>query len=369
MKVLITGNMGYVGPGVVSQLRKTYPNAELIGFDKGYFAKCLTNPAFLPEVKLDRQILGDVRYFNDSILDGVDSIVYLAAISNDPMGKRFEEITMDVNYRAAINFAKIGKEKGVKTFVYASSCSMYGAADEQAKVETDRLNPLTAYARSKVTAEEKLQLIASKDFSITCLRFATACGYSNRLRLDLVLNDFVAGAVASKRIDILSDGTPWRPLINVLDMARAIDWAVARTSENGSNFLAVNAGSNAWNYQVKELAEVVAEVVKDCKVTVNPDAPPDKRSYNVNFDLFQKLAPDHQPVFDLKSSISGLYENLKTMGFNDPDFRESDLIRLKVLNNLQQKNHLTDNLIWNWEVQKPVNGIYGKQGGQLISVW
>ena len=348
MRIMITGNMGYVGPGVVSQLRKTYPNAELIGYDKGYFAKCLTNTSFLPEVKLNQQIFGDVRQFDDKILEGVDAIIYLAAISNDPMGNKFEEITLDVNYKSAVRFAKAGKEKGAKSFVFASSCSMYGAADDQAKVETDKLNPLTAYARSKVAAEEELAKVAGDGFKITCLRFATACGYSNRLRLDLVLNDFVAGAVTSKKIDILSDGTPWRPLINVLDMARAIDWAVARDPGNGGNFLAVNTGSNEWNYQVKELAEVVAEVVPGCKVTVNPDAPPDKRSYKVNFDLFKKLAPSHQPVYDLKDSIRILYDNLAAMGFNDSDFRESSLIRLKVLNKLQQEGALDEKLQWKW---------------------
>lgn len=348
MKILITGNMGYVGPGVVSQLRKTYPNAELIGYDIAFFAHCLTNPPFLPEGKLNKQIFGDVRYFDPEMLNGIDAIVYLAAISNDPMGNKFEEVTMDVNYRSAIRMAKIGKEKGVRSFVFASSCSVYGATEGSAKVESDTLNPLTAYARSKIATEEELVNVAGDGLTVTCLRFATACGFSNRLRLDLVLNDFVAGAVSSKRIDILSDGTPWRPLINVLDMARAIDWAVARESGNEGEFLAVNAGSNSWNYQVKELAEAVAEVVEGCKVTINQDAPPDKRSYKVNFDLFKKLAPDHQPLFDLKTSISNLFENLKIMGFNDPDFRESSLIRLKVLNKLQEQNLVDDNLSWKW---------------------
>lgn len=348
MKILITGNMGYVGPGVASQLRETYPNAELIGFDAGYFANYLTNPPFLPEVKLNQQIFGDVRNFNKDILNDVDGIVYLAAISNDPMGNKFEKITMDVNYKAAIEIAKAGKEKGVRTFVYASSCSVYGAADDNAKIESDTLNPLTAYARSKIAAEKELETIAGNNFTVTCLRFATACGYSNRLRLDLVVNDFVAGAVASKRIDILSDGSPWRPLINVLDMARAIDWAIARKPELGGDFLAVNTGSNEWNYQVKELAEVVAEVVEGCKVTVNADAPPDKRSYKVNFDLFKKLAPMHQPVYSLKPTIKALYENLNEMGFNDPNFRESYLIRLNIINQLNQKNILDNSLNWNW---------------------
>ncbi len=347
MKVLITGNMGYVGPGVVSQLRESYPKAELIGFDTGFFAHCLTNSPFLPELKLNQQIIGDVRNFNPDMLNGVDAIVYLAAISNDPMGNRFEEVTLDINYISAIEMAKVGKDKGVKSFVFASSCSVYGEADDFAKVESDRLNPLTAYARSKIAAEQNLEEIADSSFTVTCLRFATACGFSHRLRLDLVVNDFVAGAVTSKRIDILSDGTPWRPLINVLDMARAIDWAVLRKAENGGNFLAVNTGTNEWNYQVKELAEVVAEVVDGCKVTVNPDAPPDKRSYKVNFDLFKKLAPNHQPVFQLKPTIKILVENLTEMGFNDANFRKSALMRLNVISNLIQQNELDNNLTWN----------------------
>ena len=348
MKILITGNMGYVGPGVVSQLRETYPDAELIGFDTGYFAKCLTNPLYLPENKLSKQVFGDVRNFPPGILEGVDSVVYLAAISNDPMGNKYEEITMDVNYRAAVRLAEEAKKKGVKSFVFASSCSMYGEADDKAKVETDKLNPLTAYARSKVFAERDLEPIAEEDFKITCLRFATACGFSYRLRLDLVLNDFLAGAVTSNEISILSDGTPWRPLINVLDMARAIDWAVARPKDNGGNFLAINTGSNVWNYQVKELAEAVAEVIPGVSVSVNPDAPPDKRSYKVNFDMYEKMAPGHQPVHDLKSSIKALYENLMEMGFDDKNFRQSHLTRLSVLNTLQEQKALNGNLEWNW---------------------
>jgi nucleoside-diphosphate-sugar epimerase len=348
MKILITGNMGYVGPGVVSQLRKSHPDAELIGFDTGYFAKCLTNVEFLPEAKLSQQLFGDVRSFDNSLLNDVDAVVYLAAISNDPMGNKYEEITMNVNYRSAVKMAEAAKTKGVKNFVFASSCSMYGEASDSPKTETDSLNPLTAYARSKVAAEKDLQPVANENFTVTCLRFATACGHSNRLRLDLVLNDFVAGAVTTKDISILSDGTPWRPLINVLDMGRAIDWAVTRKASNGGQFLAVNTGSNEWNYQVKELAEAVAEVVPNVTTSVNPDAPPDKRSYKVNFDLFKKLAPNHQPEWDLKSSIESLFENLKAMKFEDKDYRNSQFIRLQILNRLQEKNLLDNNLSWNW---------------------
>jgi nucleoside-diphosphate-sugar epimerase len=348
MKILITGNMGYVGPGLINKLRQSYPDAELIGYDMGYFSKCLTNVDFLPDNQLNRQIFGDVRQFEESLFEGIDSVVYLAAISNDPMGNKFEKVTMDVNYRSAISMAASAKKQGAKSFVFASSCSIYGEADDYPKVETDRLNPLTAYARSKVEAENGLNALADENFLVTCFRFATACGHSDRLRLDLVLNDFVAGAVTSKEISILSDGTPWRPLINVLDMARAIDFGISRNAGTGGSYLVVNTGSNNWNYQVVELARAVAEVVPGVRVSVNPDAQPDKRSYKVNFDLFAKLAPEYLPSYDLETTIKGLYSNLTEMNFNDHQYRKSQYMRLEVLNNLQRKGYLNENLAWNW---------------------
>ena len=346
MKIFITGNMGYVGPGVAKQLRKSFPDAKLIGYDMGYFATSLTNAVVLPESVLDVQIFGDVRNLSTEVLENVDAVVHLAAISNDPMGTRYEDITLDVNYKSSINIAKLAKEAGVKSFIFASSCSMYGAAEEKPKTEESTLNPLTAYARSKVFTEKELAPLADSDFTVTCLRFATACGMSDRLRLDLVLNDFVAGAVASGKINILSDGSPWRPLIHVKDMARAIEWAITRPASNGGEFLAINAGSNEWNYQVKEIAQAVAEVIPGTEVFLNPDAPPDKRSYKVSFDKFKSMAPDHQPLYTLKQAIKELQEGLEMMNFKDGDFRNSLLMRLKVLTNLQDTGNINEQLTW-----------------------
>ncbi|MEJ7645879.1 MAG: SDR family oxidoreductase [Chryseolinea sp.] len=345
MKIVIFGNMGYVGPGVISRLRSTYPTANLIGYDTGFFASCLTDVDYLPERKLDHQYFGDIRNVPDYVLQGADAVVNLAAISNDPMGTKFEEVTLDVNHKSGIALAKKAKSLGVKSFIFASSCSMYGAASDGAKTEDSTLNPLTAYARSKVLTEQDLKPLADEKFTVTCLRFATACGMSPRLRLDLVLNDFVACALSSKHITILSDGTPWRPLINVKDMAIAIDWAITRPAAIG-NFLAVNTGSEKWNYQVKELAEAVAGIIPNVKVSINTDAPPDKRSYRVNFDLYKKLAPNHQPQYDLTSTIKELKDGLEAMKFHDSDFRDSKLMRLKVLTTLQEKNELNDELKW-----------------------
>ncbi len=349
MKIIIVGNQGYIGPSVVNQLRKTYPEAELIGFDIGYFAHCLTNASFIPEAKLDKQVYGDIRNFPEELLQGVDAIVDLAAISNDPMSFQFEEITLDINYRAAVKLAKLAKNNGVKSFVYASSCSVYGLADDSDRKEGDKVNPLTAYARSKIMAEEELEPLASDDFIITCNRFATACGWTNRLRLDLVLNDFVAGALVNKEISILSDGTPWRPMINTKDMARALDWGVQRKKENGGKFLVVNTGSNEWNNAIIDLANATGSVIPGVKISVNPDAPPDKRSYRANFDLFKSLAPDHQPQEDLISTVTDIKDNLVGMGFNDPNYRESQLIRLKVIDMLKSKGYLDNNLEWTFK--------------------
>ncbi len=334
MKVLIAGNLGYVGPGLAREFRKHYPDATLIGYDIGYFSKYATSNSIFPDNALDIQYYGDIRSFPEEILDGVDTVIALAAISNDPIGNRFEAVTLDINYNSTVELAKKAKKRGVKKFIFASSCSVYGSAEDTPRTESSSLNPLTAYAKSKINTERDLEPLADGNFQITCHRFATACGMSERLRLDLVINDFVAGALTAKEITILSDGTPWRPLINVLDMARAIRWSHGRSSDNGGDFLVVNTGSNSWNYQVKELAYMVQELLPDVSVSINEDAEPDKRSYRVNFDLFEELAPDHQPLYDLKSTVSGLIEGLNAIGFADVNYRKSNLIRLNVIQQL-----------------------------------
>ena len=346
MRILLTGNMGYVGPGVVRHLRRQFPQAELIGYDMGYFAHCLTGARRLPESRLDRQLFGDVRYLPAGLLEGVDAVVHLAAISNDPMGQTYEQVTLDVNHRAGIELARQAKAAGVGCFVFASSCSMYGAGGEGAKTEASDLNPLTAYARSKVLSEQDLRPLADDTFRITCLRFATACGWSDRLRLDLVVNDFVACAVAAGEISILSDGTPWRPLIHVQDMARAIEWAVSRPLEVGGAFLAINTGSDEWNYQVRDLAQAVAEALPGTRVSLNAAAPPDKRSYRVDFGLYRELAPAHQPRRTLTDTIAELRDGQLAMNFRDEAFRSSEFMRLRVLSALRDTHELDTNLAW-----------------------
>jgi nucleoside-diphosphate-sugar epimerase len=340
MRILVTGNMGYVGPVVMAHLRATLPRAELVGFDAGFFADCLTTTAGLPETVLDAQHFGDVRDLPASLLRGVDAVVHLAAISNDPMGVRYEAPTAEINAAASLRLAALARDAGVRSFVFASSCSMYGFAEGGPRREGDALNPLTAYARSKVATEEGLHGMDAGGMTVTCLRFATACGMSPRTRLDLVMNDFVACALSSGEITVLSDGTPWRPLIEVRDMARAIEWAIGRDAAAGGRCLSVNVGSDGLTLQVRDVAEAVARAVPGTSVSINAAAPPDKRSYRVDFALFRQLAPQHQPRIGLEDAVTGLRDGLSAIRFSDPRFRDGRLMRLKVLDALRAARRL-----------------------------
>lgn len=346
MQILVTGNMGYVGPLVVRHLRQKFPTARIEGFDSGFFAHCMTNVRQLPETELDEQHYGDIREIPEGIVKGADAVVQLAAISNDPMGNRFERVTDEVNYQSSLRLAQLAQNAGVRNYIFASSCSVYGAASSAPRREGDEVNPLTAYARSKIAVEAALRRGDLGQMTTTCLRFATACGMSDRLRLDLVLNDFVASAITTGKITVLSDGTPWRPLIAVKDMAKAIEWAVTRAPEAGGCFLAVNVGSDAWNYQVKDLAESVGKVIPGTQISINKNAPPDKRSYKVDFSLYKALAPEYTPQETLEGTIAGLRDGLREMNFNDTDFRNSSYIRLKILESHLNSGRLTDELRW-----------------------
>lgn len=340
--------MGYVGAALVKYLREEYPSSNLIGFDIGFFGSYLTTKKRSPDTYLDRQEFGDLREFPNEILNGVDAVVCLSAISNDPMGNQFEFVTSDINRISTVNLVKQAALAGVKNFIFASSCSIYGQSDGNAKKETDETNPLTAYAKSKILVESDVFSLNLGGMVFTSLRFSTACGMSDRLRLDLVLNDFVASALTKKEISILSDGTPWRPLIDVIDMALAIDWGIHRTAANGGDKLVVNVGANSNNFQVKDLAFKVAQILPDVSVSINHNAQPDKRSYKVDFSLYEKLAPMHLPKVTLEESIKRLVIGLNDIGFSDADFRNSDLyIRLNSLRNLMKLGKLDENLKWN----------------------
>ena len=338
--------MGYVGSVLTSFLKKKYKDIDIIGYDTAFFAHLLTSKYYLPECLISKQYLGDIRNIKKTMLEGIDSVIHLAGISNDPIGNEFESVTHQINQKASVELAKLAASSGVKNFVFASSCSMYGQANNNAKKETDETNPLTAYARSKIGTEIKLRNCDLGKMNFTSLRFATACGWSNRLRLDLVLNDFVACALASGEITVLSDGTPWRPIIDVEDMSRIILWAMCREKNNGGQFLVINAGSNSNNYQVKDLAEAVAKEISNTTVSINKKALPDRRSYSVDFSLYKKLAPGHQPSVTLEESIRRLKNGLLKLDFKDKNFRSSSFMRLNELRNHIENNRIDRNLNW-----------------------
>jgi nucleoside-diphosphate-sugar epimerase len=344
--ILITGNLGYVGPAVVERLRGSRPEAMLVGLDTGFFSHCLTGCRAVPERSLDCQYYGDVRNAPQSLLEGVDAVVHLAAISNDPIGNAYDEATLNVNHEATVHLAREAKKTGARHFVFASSCSIYGVSEDAVATEESPARPLTPYARSKWLAERDLEQLADARFAVTSLRFPTACGMSDRLRLDLVLNDFVASAVASQKITILSDGTPWRPLIHVSDMARAIDWAVSRDAADSGSYLAVNSGSDDWNYRILDLAEDVVEAIPGIDLHLAATSGPDKRSYRVSFDRYRALAPQHQPEVGLRAAVEDLKDGLERMGFDDQEFRSSHLMRLIVLQDLRERGLVNDRLEW-----------------------
>ena len=289
MRVIITGNMGYVGSVLVPILAQKHPDWRLVGLDTGFFGHCIVPAHPLPERFLSNQLVSDLRMISESELSGFDAIVHLASLSNDPLGNQFDELTKAINVEASFRFAKLAKSAGVKNFVFASSCSVYGRGSDKDRNEGDPLDPLTPYARSKIDLENRLREIADSNFSVVALRFATACGFSPRMRSDLVLNDFVINAMISNRIQVLSDGTPWRPLIHVSDMSRAIDWAL--TENPVKPFLTLNIGSEAWTFQISTLANVVAQAIGNVSVEIASTANVDSRSYRVDFSRFRQLAP------------------------------------------------------------------------------
>jgi nucleoside-diphosphate-sugar epimerase len=345
-RILVTGCLGYVGPAVISTLKQDFPKDELVGLDTGYFADQADDPSQIPEGILSSLIRKDVRDVTEEDVNGISSIVYLAALSNDPMGDRFGGVTKSVNEDAAVHLAEISSRKGIKNFTFASSASVYGVGGKDPRTEFDPLDPLTQYAKSKIQAEGRLQVLANSEFLVTCLRFATACGWSARPRLDLVLNDFVASAVISKKIVVLSDGTPWRPLIHTLDMARAISWSLSPARELLDDFVVANVGRDDWNFQIRDLAQHVARAIPGTEVLIDSNAQPDARSYSLDFAKWRKIAPDHQPKEDLIESIHELAERFRQLTDLDAGFRTSQRVRLVKLQRLVESGRLDSDLRW-----------------------
>lgn len=342
MKVLICGSEGYVGSVLTEFLSRSAPEIDVFGFDTGFFRdKIVFQNGARP--KLAVASAKDIRRLEKEDLEGFDAVINLAAISNDPMGAEFEAATHQINLDASTTLAEMAKEAGVKRFVFASSCSVYGCASSTPRREGDELDPLTTYAKLKVEHERALEELADNEFIVSAFRFATACGPSPRLRLDLVLNDFVYSAVRTGKIVVLSNGEPWRPLIDVRDMAGALTWGLFRDADLGS-YLCLNTGSNENNVRVRDLAELVASILPNAEVSINLQAPADKRSYQVNFDRYAELNRQYPIQYKLEDSIKGLRDQVAWMASNSSDATE--FVRLRTLKEHILAGRLDQNLYW-----------------------
>lgn len=342
-KILVTGHLGYVGAALVPVLRQQFPDAKIVGVDAGFFVDDVWGGDAGPEKTLDVDLRRDIRHLRECDLAGVDAVVHLASVSNDPIGKQFANATQAINQKATIDLAEKAKANGVQRFVFASSCSIYGATDNQLVDESAEQLPLTEYARTKVEAERSLLAKASADFQVTSLRFGTACGYSSRLRLDLVVNDFVATAVAKNKIELLSSGTAWRPFVHVEDMARAMSWSLVRSGENG---LVVNVGSDDMCLSIANLAHEVTNRFPGSQLIVPQNAVADDRSYRVSFERFRQMAPEFQPKWGLADTIDDLKNKLIACNFADGNFRAGPFMRLNRLRSLQANGNLDPDLTW-----------------------
>jgi nucleoside-diphosphate-sugar epimerase len=339
MRVLVTGHDGYIGSIMVPMLQAL--DHEVVGLDVGWFEHC-TFGEELPKVQAYRT---DIRDLDGLELRGFDAIIHLAALSNDPLGDLNPKITCEINHRASVQLAMLAKRAGIQRFLYASSCSLYGAAGDAELDETADFNPVTPYGESKIRAEQGISRLADDVFSPTFLRNATAYGMSPRLRVDLVVNNLVGYASTTGEVLIKSDGTPWRPLVHVEDLCRAF-LALLEAPRDCVHNEAFNVGRPGENYRIREIAELVHAVVPGSRIRYVDDASPDRRTYRVDFSKIATRLPEFQPQWTLQRGIEQLYKAYSKHGLTVDRFLSSRYLRIKHILELQARGVLDTALRW-----------------------
>jgi nucleoside-diphosphate-sugar epimerase len=342
LRVLLTGHQGYLGTVMAPVLAAA--GHEVVGLDAGLFADCVLGPT--PADPQGHRV--DLRDVTAEHVAGVDAVIHLAALSNDPLGSLAPELTYDINHHASVRLARLARDAGVRRFLYASTCSVYGAAGDpdlsNLVGEDAPLRPVTPYAESKVRVEDDLHALADGDFTPVFMRNATAFGYSPRLRADIVLNNLVGHALLSGQVLVMSDGTPWRPLVHAVDIARAFTAALTAPRE-AVHDRAFNIGSETNNVTVAEIAEQVAEAVPGSKVVITGETGADPRSYRVDFSRFRAAIPGFDCEWTVKRGALELADAYRKHTLTREDF-ERRFTRLAVLRSASEAGAVDDTLRW-----------------------
>jgi nucleoside-diphosphate-sugar epimerase len=323
---VVTGHLGYIGSHAVDLLLKAGHTVR--GIDIDLYEGC----DFSPMAPADTSTNKDVLDVTPEDFEGADAVIHLAALSNDPLGELDREWTYRVNYEGTVRVAKAARDAGVERFVFASSCSLYGAAGDAPVTETNEGAPVTVYGETKILAEDALLSMAGADFSPVIMRNATAYGASPRLRLDVVLNNLMAWAFATREIRVISDGTPWRPLVHCRDIARGAI-AAAHAPRERVHAEVFNFGRGEENYQVRDLVDVVAETVEGCSVVYTGEGGPDSRDYRVNFDKFRAAFPEFEFLHDVRSGAEELLREYQRFPMTRDVIEGPSFIRLRAVKN------------------------------------
>jgi nucleoside-diphosphate-sugar epimerase len=340
MRILVTGDKGYIGAVMVPMLVQA--GHSVVGLDSDWFE----HSAFgAPRIAIPSK-KKDLRDLEPADLDGLDAVVHLAGLSNDPLGDLNPALTYEINHVASVHLAKLAKEAGVQRFLFSSSCSTYGAAGtEELLNEEAEFRPVTPYGRSKVLVEQDVVKLASANFSPTFLRNATAYGVSPRLRFDLVLNNLVAWAHTTRRIYIKSDGTPWRPIVHIEDISRAF-LAALDAPRDLVHCQAFNVGRTEENYQIRDLAKIVSETVPGCQIEYAKDGSPDTRCYRVDFSKINRVLPSFQPQWNARKGANELYDSVRGSGLALEEFEGPRYKRISHIQQLLSSGRLDANLRW-----------------------